>query len=549
MKKLLLTLVCLMMLVGCGTSDSTDTTNTPTDDTTTMTKELVVATTTDIQALDPVPATDGTSFIAMANITSGLTSIAADESVVPENASSWDISEDGTVYTFYLDEAYTWSNGTPVTANDYVYAWQRMVSPESAATYEFIFETIKLKNVSAVNSGELALDELGVVALDDYTLEVTLDAPCGFFLSLGAFPSFFPMNEEFVEGLGDQYATSVDTVLSSGAFILTEWTPGNSFTFAKNADYPKADEVDVDLLTFKVLKDAQSAMLGFETGDVDVVQLAGDQVDLYSDRDEFENRLTGYLWYLSLNEESTNTVLANENLRLAIGWAIDREAIANVILKDGSISAKGIIPQDLASSPDGVEYRADADEYFGLDTTVAQDYLAVAFEELGVDSVEVELLFEDSEASKSVSEFIKSEIEKNLPGVTVTLQTQTKKARLALMNEGNFDIALTRWGPDYADPQTYLDLFTSWVGTNSNSARYFSDEYDAVITEAFYGESSTDASARWELMKEAEGILMNDAGVIPLYQNGGAMMIAENVSGIEFHSVAIDVYKHATITE
>ena len=259
-----------------------------------------------------------------------------------------------------------------------------MVDPDSAATYSFIFDTVKMKNAAAVNAGEMELDELGVKALDDYTLEVTLDAPCDFFLSLCAFPSFYPVNEAFVEAMGDQYATSTDTLLSCGPYIMSDWTPGNSFSFVKNEAYPKADEVNLDVLTFKVLKDPQSAMLGFETDDVDVVPLSGDQVDLYSDRDEFVNRLTGYLWYLALNEEAEDPSLSNMNLRLALGWAIDREAIANIILKDGSIAAKGIIPKNLAASPYGVEYRDDADEYFGLDVAKAQDYLAAAFDELGV---------------------------------------------------------------------------------------------------------------------------------------------------------------------
>jgi oligopeptide transport system substrate-binding protein len=536
------------MLTGCASTTTTDT-ETPTDDVTVATKELVVATLTDIQSMDNVPATDGTSFIAMQNITSGLTSVNADGTISAENAASWDISEDGAVYTFYLDEAYTWSNGTAVTANDYVYGWTRMVDPESAATYSFIFDTIKLQNIAGVNSGELALEELGVKAIDDYTLEVTLDAPCDFFLSLCAFPSFYPLNEEFVEGLGDQYATSIDTVLSSGPYVLTDWTPGNSFTFTKNEAYPKADEVNLDLLTFKVLKDPQSAMLGFETEDVDVVPLSGDQVDLYSDRPEFANRLTGYLWYLCVNQEAEDPALANMNFRLAMGWAVDRDAIVNIILKDGSIASEGIIPKDLAVSPDGVEYRDDADSYYGLDVEKAQTYLASAFEELAVDSIEIDFVFEDSESSKSVAEFIKSEIEKNLPGVTINLQSQTKKARLALMKSGDYEMGLTRWGPDYGDPQTYLDLFTSWVGDGTNMGRVKSESYDALITEAFQGESSTDSAARWELMKDAEAVLMEEAGALPLYQNGGAMMIKDTVSGIEFHSVSIDSFKHADITE
>ena len=542
MKKLILILV-VFLLVGCSsTGDTTTSTTDPatTTATTTTEKSLTVATITDLQSMDQLEATDGTSFIAIANTIVGLTSVDADGMVIPEIATSWDISEDKTVYTFYLDENAVWNNGDPVTANDFVYAWKRMCDPENAATYEFIFETVKLSNFDSQG------DDFGAKAIDDYTLEVTLDAPVDFFLGLLAFPSFFPLNEEFVEAQGDQYALSVDNLLANGPYVLNEWTQGNEFSFAKNDTYAKADEVNLDTLTFKVLKDPQTAMMGFETGDIDVVPLSGDLVDLYSDRPEFTNRLQGYVWYLSLNEL---TDLENKNLRLAIAQAFDREAIATSVLKDGSIAAEGIIPVDLAVSPDGTDFREDSGAYLTEDVELAQEYFATALDELGVDSLELELLFEDSDSSKSVAEFLKSELETNLPGLTITLKSQTKKARLELMDEGDFEIGLTRWGPDYADPQTYLDLFTSWVGDDTNSARYASDEYDALITEAFYGESSKDSQARWELMLEAEKVLLEDAAIAPIYQNGGAVMINQNVTGIEFHSVSIDSYKHADITE
>lgn len=525
LKGLLISLLVLCLVAGCGGSKDTPAGAEGQADA----KVLTVATTTDIQSMDYHLATDGTSFIAIANMVVGLTEIDANNQVQPEIAKKWDVSEDGTEYTFYLDEAAVWANGTPVTAKDFVFGWDRLGAEETASEYSFILDTVGMESYEAV---------------DDYTLNVKLKAPCDFFLGLLAFPSFFPLNEEFYIAQGDQYALSVDNLLANGPYVMTEWVAGNSFGYKKNDTYFKKDQVKLDSLQFKVLKDTQSAMIGFESNEVDVVQLSGELVDAYKDRPEFVNRLTGYLWYLSLN--FTKDVINNDNLRKALSLSIDREKVAKNVLKDGSIAAAGIIPYGLATGPDGKDFRDSTEVLTKTDYALAKEYWETAKTELGVETLELELLFEDTEASKSVAEFIKSEIETALPGLTINLKSQTKKARLQLMTNQEYEVALTRWGPDYADPQTYLDLFPSW-NTSNNSGLYNSSEYDALVKEAFQGASSSDSSARWELMKQAEKVLVgDDTGIIPVYQNGGAMMIATNVSGIEFHSVSIDSYKRAT---
>ena len=305
----------------------------------------------------------------------------------------------------------------------------------------------------------------------------------------------------------------------------------------------KADEITTERVEFKFIQDTQSAMLEYQSGNLDVVKLTGEQVDAYKNEAEFTNRLEGYLWYLSIN--FTVDKFQNENLRKALALSIDRETIATNVLKDGSIAAEGLIPVALASDTNGVDFREGAGTITAYDPEAAAEYYEKAKEELGGD-VTIDLLFEDTEASKAVAEYIQNNWETNLPGLTVTLNSKPKKTRLDLMNDQAYDICLTRWGPDYADPQTYLDLFISTNEAN-NAGRYNNADYDAKVLAGTSGEDATDAEARWQDFIDAEKIIVDTVGVIPVYQNGGAYMIKSNVKGVEFHSAGVDSFRNITV--
>ncbi|MDD5850738.1 MAG: peptide ABC transporter substrate-binding protein [Galactobacillus timonensis] len=552
LKKPLALALAAAMLAGCGdggsssgatSTDGAASGGSASGDASTVT----VAIDADLNTMDYEIATDGNSFIMQSLVMSGLTELAADGSPLPELAESWDVSDDGLVYTFHLADA-KWSNGDPVTASDFVYAWQRLDNPDTASEYAFILDTVHIANAAAVNAGEADPSELGVKAVDDKTLEVTLTLPCDFFLSLLAFPSFFPLNQKFYEEQGDQFALSPDNLLYCGPYTMTGYQQGSEYTFEKNPDYFKADQMTdyVDKIVFRYLQDTQSAMLDYQSGNLDVVKLQGDQVDQYSGTEGFTNRMTGYLWYLSIDFNTSvhpeNSQFANLNLRKAMSLAIDRDTIAANVLKDGSIGADGLIPKDLATGPSGEDFRAENGKLTEYNLDQAKEYYAKALEELGTDTVSFELLYEDSEASKAVAEYIQSNLK--AIGMDVTLNSKPKKTRLQLMNDKDYNVALTRWGPDYADPETYFDLFTT-DNTANNSGSYSNADYDALVKAAGSGEDATDSAKRWQDYLDAEKIIVqDDPGVIPVYQNGGAMMINPKVTGIEFHSASVDSYRH-----
>ncbi len=553
-KKPLSLALAALMLVGCGTSTDAGTpaadagttdagTDTATGDAaaTGALEEVVVAFDADLSTMDHHIATDGNSFIMQSMCYSGLTSLDAKGTPVNELAESVDVSEDGLVYTFHISPDANWSNGTPVTANDFVYAWQRLANPDLASEYAFILETIHVVNATEVVAGEMPVTDLGVKAVDDKTFEVTLSLPCDFLLGLMAFPSFFPLNQEFFEAQGDQFALGVDNMIYCGPYNMTDWQQGESYTFTKNEDYFNNDPNAAQTVVFKFQQDTQSAVLEYQSGNIDVVKLQGEQVDMFKDDPGFTNRLTGYLWYIPIN--MTVESLQNLNLRKAISYAIDRQTIVDSVLKDGSIAAEGEIPVELAVGPDGKDFRETAGKLTEFDAAKAAEFYAAAVEELGGD-VTLELLYEDSEASSQVAVNLQQMLQTNCPGLTINLNSKPKKTRLELMKSQQYELGLTRWGPDYADPQTYMDLFLS-TNVANNQGRYNSETYDELVMKATQGEDATDSAKRWADFVEAERVMVaEDYAVVPIYQNGGAMLINTEITNINFHSAGVDDYRH-----
>ena len=531
-KKPLSFILAATMLAGCSAPSSD-----PGSDTATDGLSVVVQFDADLNTMDHHIATDGNSFIMQSMCFSGLTSLDEAGQPQPELAESWDVSDDGLTYTFHLAEDATWSDGTPVTANDFVYAWQRLVNPDTASEYAFILDTMHVKNAAAVNAGEMDVSELGVSAPDEHTFEVQLELPCEFLLGLMAFPSTFPLNQAFYEEHADTYAQSPEDMLYCGPYTMTDWQQGNEYTFTKRDDYFNQDEEAADSVTFKFIQDTQSAMLAYQQGDIDVVKLQSEQVDQYKEDPGFNQRLTGYLWYLSVNFH--DETMQNKNLRAALAYGIDRKTIAEDVLKDGSVAAEGLVPRDFAFSSSGTDFRDEAGVLSTYDPDLAKEYYEKAKAELGGD-VTIELLFEDSEASKAVAENIQAQLQSSCPGLTINLNSKPKKTRLEMMRTQEYQIGLTMWGPDYADPQTFLDLFDT-----ENNAGYSNPDYDALVKSANYGEDASDPEKRWADYLEAEKIILTeDYGIIPVYQKGGALVINPEFSGIAFHNGGVDDYRH-----
>lgn len=510
--------------------------------------DLNVMLETPVESLDPQQATDGTSFEVIADYTDGLMQMDADGQAVNALAESVDVSEDGLTYTFHIRKDANWSNGDPVTAADFVFAWQRAVDPEVASEYSYMLSDIgQIVNAQDIIDGTKDKSELGVKAVDDKTLEVKLNVSVSYFLSLMYFPTFYPVNQKFFESCADTYATSPETTLSNGAFILDEYQPAaTTIHLTKNAVYYDADKVKLEGLNYQVIQDSQQALMSYQSGDLDTTLVNGEQVDQVKDDPSYKAIGAGYLWYISPNMKAVKE-LQNINIRYAITMALNREAITTDVLKDGSAPTYTAVPMDFAAGPDGSDFSADQEKFKEVcrfDAAAAVEYWNKGLEELGAKEITVTMIHDADDAPIKVAQVVKEQLETTLPGLTVELQQMPKKERVQRMQKGEFELGLTRWGPDYADPMTYLGM---WVTKNANNYGFWSNsKYDEIIAECTTGETAMDAKARWAALYDAEQLVMDEAVIFPLYTQCNAELISTNVSGIEFHPVALNrVYKNA----
>ena len=558
-KKILPLLLALLMLAGCGAPAAQETVPAPAAPADAASadaaedgnyKVLNVGRMAELFDMDSTIATEADCLEVISAIIEPLFVTAADGTPVNALCASYETNEESTEYVFHIREDANWMNGVPVTADDFVFAWRRLVDPVTASEYSFMMEVAAVKNATPIISGELPIEELGVSAVDSKTLKVELDHPVSYFLNLMTFPSFCPINEAFATELGSEYALGADNLLCCGPFYMSAWdVGGNTYQLKKNPSYYDADKVNLDEINFQIIKDPQQTMLAYENGTLDYVRLSGDQIVKYQTMDGFTRIEEGYLWYLSPNlnpkSEEYSCGLENENLRMAIALSYDKDVICYEILQDGSTPADFAIPNRLAIGPDGKDFRETSPLYLQTDKAKAQEYWEAAKEELGVDEVTIELLYDDSDSTPLIAQFLQSEIENNLPGVHINLKSQPKKSRTELMQNREYQLGLTRWGPDYADPMTYLDMWTT--GSTYNYGEWSNEEYDKLIADA-NGDLANRYEERWEALKQAEALVMEHAVILPVYQKGTAAMVRPGITGLAFFPVGVGtIYKDVDV--
>lgn len=538
MKKLkALIVMCLAtaMLVGCGGgSVGTDT--------------YVFSSELDIKNLDSSDADDGMSFNAMHACIDGLMGLDKEGNIVGAIAENYDLSKDKLTYTFHLRENANWSNDTPVTADDFVYAWQRilknngnyayMLGSDGAAIVGVDEILAKMANKETLTDADF--EKMGVKAVDDKTLEVKITKPISYFEELMTFPCYYPINKEFCEEKGDQYAKSATNVLSNGAFVMTDWQPGKTATFEKNDKYWNADAVKTQNLVMNLVQDPQTAATSFKNGETDFAPINSQLIDQYKDDNSFVSFNEGYLFYLEINEK--NTDLANNKIKQAISYAIDRDDLVNNVLKDGSKTAKGFIPRELSLSSTLSDFRDDAGDYevtnYNLDK--AQQLFAEGLKELNKTSITVRLTYgTDESPMDQMAEYLQNALTK-LNGLNIEMVATTKQDRIYnKMANGDFDIACTRWGPDYGDPTTYLNLLLD--GNSNNYGKYYSEEYEEIMDKV---STEADVDARWQYMINAEKVIMADLPDIPVFEKGTSALENKKVTGLVHRPVGVPYTFH-----
>ena len=493
----------------------------------------------DIPSLNPTLATDSVSFNVLNNVNEGLYRMDENDEPTPGVAESHEVSEDGKTYTFKIREGVTWSNGEPVTANDFEYAWKEVLNPDNASQYAYVFSLIE--GAEAYNTGEGERDAVGVKALDDQTLEVKLNAPAEYFLGLTSFGVFMPKLESFDQEQGENFGTSAETTLYNGPFKLESWEREQGWKMVKNEDYWDAEAVKLDEINVKVVKEVGTGVNLYENGDVDRAGLTAEFVANYESSEDFSTVVEPTIFYLQFNTEFE--AFDNQKIRNAIDKAYDKTAISETILNNGSIPANYFVPKDFVKDADGKDFREANPEIGGYDVDEAKKLWEEGLAELGVDSLEVELLNYDSDSAKQIGEFLKGELEKNLPGLSLSIKQQPFNNKLDLENKGEFELTFAGWGPDYQDPMTFVDLFVT--DGPYNRGKWSNEEFDKLIADA---KVNTDAAARWKQLQDAEKIALEENVISPVYQRGSARLTKPYVKNIVEHAFGADYsYKWAFI--
>ena len=543
---LVLTLVVSMFLAACGNGSNKK----EEAKTSNAAQEIKVLSDAEIPTMDSVKVTDHVGITYLNAVNEGLYTLDQKGNPTPAIADGEPkVSEDGTVYTFTLKDT-KWSNGDSVTANDFVFAWQRAIDPKTASEYGPYMMNGKIKGAQEISDAAAAnkkydLNTLGVKAIDDKTLEVTFAKPLAYWDALLSFATFYPQNQKFVEEKGDKYATSADNLLYNGPFVMTKWDGPTSteWILEKNPNYREADTVKLEKFTTNVVKDYNAQVNAFESGEVDITaKLASDLVPQYQGDERLLSTLTPFTYWIKMNEK--NKALANVHIREAIAKAFDKDAMVKNILNDGSQTANYFIPKDFVSY-EGKDFRSKYPDLIKYNVDEAKAAWDKGLKELGVKEISLGFIGDDIEGTKKVNEYIKNQLETNLPGLKIELQSVPFATRIDRTKNMDYDLASSGWGPDYKDALTFADLFLT--GGPINEMNYSNPEYDKLINKA-QNELANDPAAYAEAMQDAENILLaKDYALTPTYQRSSNILVNTKVKGLVYNSFGPD-YSYRWIT-
>jgi oligopeptide transport system substrate-binding protein len=463
-------------------------------------------------------------------------------------AESWDISEDGLVYTFKLRDA-LWSDGTAITAEDFVYSWKRALKPETASKAAYLLYPIK--GGEAYSKGEGSESDVAVEAVDEKTLKVTLERPTPYFLSLTAYTAYMPVKKEFYESHKENFANGVDSMICSGPFVIKTWDQEQRIILEKNENYWDKENVNIDRIEYDMIVDLNTPINLYETNELDLIGVPTEYLAKYRTSSEFLNLPRASSWYFEFNCD--NEFFSNLKIRKAFSMAVNRTVFVDTILANGSIVAGGLVPSAMPGleSKEG-DFRSQSGQYMEDQGTMgdaaieeANRLLDEGLKEVGKTRKEladsVYYLSEDGDHSKKLAQVFQQMWKQNL-GIELPIESVTFKLKLDKEQKGDFAIALAGWNADYNDPMTYLDL---WISDSAqNKARWSNEEYDLLIEKA----TNTTGDERMQAMIDAEKILMEEMPVAPIYYKASNIVQRDYLKNVLKFPVGITYeYKWADI--
>ncbi len=483
----------------------------------------------DPQTIDPHKCTGMSGLRIISSLFEGLVIRADSGNVAPGVAHSWEQLDSGTTYVFHLRPS-IWSNGTPLTAHDFVYSWKRLVNPKTAAQYASLISAVK--NAPLILNGKLPSDSLGVSAPNDSTLIVSLDFPQPYFISLCSFEPFFPVHKQTVEKYERDW-TAPEKIVSNGPYVLTEKKYKQHFAVKKSPHYWDSQSVSIKEIHFKSVENVNTATAMFKSGELDwTFSIPPFKIERWKDKPEFSSIPQYGVYFYRINH--THPVLKNKKLRKALCYSINRSLITEYIKKGGEEEANNYIPPGIGWFDQ---------ENFSL---FNQEKALQLLKESGIDPdtlPPIEILYNTSESHKTIAEAI-GKMWEDILGIKVTLRNYEWKVFLDALNKYEYAVARGSWIGDYLDPSTFTDIFTS---TNGNNRTGFSHErYDSLA----YASGLTDNyEQRARLFAQMEEIIIDELPVIPIYFYRNNELRSQRITNITDNLQGLYNYKSITFKE
>ncbi len=521
----------IAVLAACGSTTKEKKATGATKEKVATEQKINVSLPVELTTLDTTQTTDKITFTVVQHLFEGLYRLDKDSKPVPGLAESVDISKDNLTYTFKLKSNAKWSNGETITADDFVYAWKKLVNPASGAPNAYLLDNVK--NSKEIRLGNKDVDELGVSAVSKNEFKVELSQAQPSFLTLISIGWLAPQNQAYVEEQGDKYGQDSEHLLYSGPFTLSNWKQGeDTWTLKKNKEYYDAKKVKLTEVNGSTVKEENTGINLFSTDKLDLQKISGQFVAQYADDENLISYSDIANYFLDFNKKA-GTPLANVHLRKAIAYAINKEALANNVLNDGSKSLNGLIPKNLYTNTEtDQDFREYSGDYLKYNQKKAKEEWQKAQKELG-SSLELTLLAADDDNGKKVSEYVQSQIEDTLDGVKISIQNQPKNNVNQSRKDKDYEISLSGWIAGDNDLSMYFILYES--GSAYNYGGYSNKEYDQ-LTEAAKTVDASDVAKQFEDYKQAEKILIEeDAAQVPLYQSASNYLINHKIKGIEYH--------------
>ncbi|HAP3550551.1 TPA: peptide ABC transporter substrate-binding protein [Enterococcus faecalis] len=484
-----------------------------------------------ISTLDTTQTTDKNTFTMAQHLFEGLYRFDDDSATVPALAKDVKISDDGRKYHFTLREGIKWSNGEPITAQDFVYSWKKLVTPATIGPNAYLLDSVK--NSFEIRNGEKSVDELGISAPNDKEFIVELKQAQPSFLAVVSIAWLAPQNQKFVEAQGKDYALDSEHLLYSGPFTLANWDAiSDTWTLKKNPEYYDADQVKLEEVAVSTIKEDNTGINLYQANELDLVRINGQYVQQYQDDPGYVSHPDVANYFLDFNKKE-GTPLANVHLRKAIGQAIDKEALTQSVLNDGSKPLNGLIPSKLYANPETDEdFRAYSGEYLKNDVKKAQAEWTKAQADVGK-KVKLSLLAADTDQGKRIAEYVQSQLQENLPGLEITISSQPSNNVNQSRREKNYELSLSGWIAGSSELDSYFNLY---AGESSyNYGNYHNAKYDQLVEDA-RTINANNPEKQFAEYKEAEDILLNqDAAQVPLYQSASNYLINPKLKGISYH--------------